>query len=235
MGAITVELQAKAIPGFDQYMMELTPWGNARNPWFSEYWQEWFDCQLQANLLQQQRLASGGAPPSYSRRAALGAVVGPSGNGAVSARQTAAGSSEDDSVARSRRSLAAGSNCGGRGNASTTTTTTGQGGHEPTTPTATTSGGQCSPPAGTNDERRTKRRANFELSLADDEASRAVKQFCSPNLRISESNGYRQEQKVQFVVDAVYAMAHALHKAWSHLCGAQPGVVCEALKELNGE
>lgn len=84
--------------------------------------------------------------------------------------------------------------------------------------------------------RRTKRRANFKLSLIDDESSQAyVKQFCSPNLRISESNGYRQEQKVQFVVDAVYAMAHALHKAWSHLCGAQPGVVCEALKELNGK
>jgi len=40
---------------------------------------------------------------------------------------------------------------------------------------------------------------------------------------------------VQFVVDAVYAMAHALHKAWLHLCHGKPGEVCEALKELNGE
>lgn len=38
-GAITVELQSEHMPGFDEYMMSLTPENNLRNPWFDEYWQ----------------------------------------------------------------------------------------------------------------------------------------------------------------------------------------------------
>ncbi|XP_054164108.1 metabotropic glutamate receptor-like isoform X2 [Oppia nitens] len=58
--------------------------------------------------------------------------------------------------------------------------------------------------------------------------------ICSPNLRIDRSMGYRQESKVQFVVDAVYAFAHALHNAWLDLCSGTENY-CPALKELDGE
>lgn len=42
--------------------------------------------------------------------------------------------------------------------------------------------------------------------------------ICSPALRIDENVGYRQETKVQFVVDAVYAFAYALNAAWKAKC-----------------
>lgn len=49
-GSITVELQSTNIPEFDAYMMALTPDGNKRNPWFEQYWEDFFQCTLQKNL-----------------------------------------------------------------------------------------------------------------------------------------------------------------------------------------
>ncbi|RZC32180.1 ANF receptor domain containing protein, partial [Asbolus verrucosus] len=49
-GAITVELQSDNIPGFDEYMMSLTPETNLRNPWFEQYWEDTFDCILPKNV-----------------------------------------------------------------------------------------------------------------------------------------------------------------------------------------
>lgn len=49
-GAITVELQSDNIPGFDEYMMSLTPETNLRNPWFEQYWEDTFDCILEKNV-----------------------------------------------------------------------------------------------------------------------------------------------------------------------------------------
>lgn len=225
-GAITVELQAKAIPGFDQYMKGLTPWVNQRNPWFSEYWQEWFQCQLQANLLQQQQVASGQAyaasaaakhrefAAGWSKRDqddASGELnLGRRGRGTSQIRQAQNCSIKHSSFAHESCETP----IKGSKEAATIATTVDE------TPTTTDD---------------TYKQVN-DSSLARGARSLNSKatQFCSPNLRISETNGYRQEQKVQFVVDAVYAMAHALHKAWHELCGAQPGVVCENLKELNG-
>lgn len=43
--------------------------------------------------------------------------------------------------------------------------------------------------------------------------------LCSPKLRLSPATGYEQESKVQFVVDAVYAFALALHNLQRDLCG----------------
>lgn len=48
-GAITVELQSEHMPGFDEYMMSLTPENNLRNPWFDEYWQASFLIPLTNN------------------------------------------------------------------------------------------------------------------------------------------------------------------------------------------
>lgn len=209
-GAITVELQAKAIPGFDQYMKALTPWQNARNPWFSEYWQEWFDCQLQANLFQQQQVASGSF---FSRREAWTQPPAAGSSVDLDAASDADYADSTGASAKRRRSVL-------------------QQQH--------THKQQCEDQQATSNKtlqscRRTKRATDALQQHAAAAAQNVVKRFCSPNLRINESNGYRQEQKVQFVVDAVYAMAHALHKAWYQLCDGQPGVVCEALKELNGK
>ncbi|XP_076261780.1 metabotropic Glutamate Receptor [Rhynchophorus ferrugineus] len=49
-GAITVELQSTNIPEFDAYMTSLTPEENKRNPWFEQYWEDFFQCTLQKNL-----------------------------------------------------------------------------------------------------------------------------------------------------------------------------------------
>ncbi|KAH7946901.1 hypothetical protein HPB52_005894 [Rhipicephalus sanguineus] len=57
---------------------------------------------------------------------------------------------------------------------------------------------------------------------------------CSKNLRLDESVGYQQETKVQFVLDAVYAMAHALHKVWEHLCEPRNEVYCNAMRDIDG-
>lgn len=288
-GAITVELQAKAIPGFDQYMKALTPWANGRNPWFSEYWQEWFDCQLQANLIQQQQVASGLA---YNRRHTAAAAYSShddawKSNDDSGNLESASSSSQDDYEAASnskrkkkrRRSVApnddqcihhkVGSNntsddlsrksqtCLSNSSSANKTFTK----HttrddqktndankkssisesttmETTTSTSTSTTTSSLPtPAkvSENSDKNHSGRERERVKRMANDLSANLKQFCSPNLRISESNGYRQEQKVQFVVDAVYAMAHALHKAWHNLCDAQYGTVCEALKELNGK
>ncbi|XP_054710934.1 metabotropic glutamate receptor-like [Uloborus diversus] len=58
--------------------------------------------------------------------------------------------------------------------------------------------------------------------------------ICSPNLRLDESVGYRQESKVQFVVDAVYAFAHALDKVWRELCKPRGEGYCHAMRSLDG-
>ncbi|ACY70470.1 metabotropic glutamate receptor [Drosophila virilis] len=44
------------------------------------------------------------------------------------------------------------------------------------------------------------------------------KNACDDGFRLSEKVGYEQESKTQFVVDAVYAFAHALHNLHNDLC-----------------
>lgn len=46
VGAVTVELTSQPLTEFDQYMASLTPTLNTRNPWFSEYWRSFFNCNL---------------------------------------------------------------------------------------------------------------------------------------------------------------------------------------------
>lgn len=227
-GAITVELSAKAIPGFDQYMKDLTPVKNRRNPWFSEYWQEWFNCQLDSNLVQQQQVASGMAA-NYRW---------PADGSGVDADGAAAGSADYDGNAKKRRRSLADSppppeSCGKTGSSSDATAA--QCLQRRMQSPSNSSG---APEDKTSKVRSKRSSARYLVNMADEgngwQKANNVKQRCSPNLQISESNGYRQEQKVQFVVDAVYAMAHALHRAWYNLCDAETAVVCEALKELNG-
>ncbi|XP_053982545.1 metabotropic glutamate receptor isoform X1 [Hylaeus volcanicus] len=47
---------------------------------------------------------------------------------------------------------------------------------------------------------------------------------CSPTLRLTAATGYEQESKVQFVVDAVYAFALALHNLQRDVCTKNGGL-----------
>ncbi|XP_013776181.2 metabotropic glutamate receptor-like, partial [Limulus polyphemus] len=116
-GAITVELQSKEIDEFDWYMQNLTAYNNQRNPWFEEYWEDVFSCNLPHNV-------------------------------------------------------------------------------------------------------------NNDIN--------ATLLVCSPNLRLDESVGYKQESKVQFVVDAVYAIAYALHRVWEDLCAPYGKGYCVEMREIDG-
>ena len=205
-GAITVELKAKAVPDFDQYMGTLTPWDNLRNPWFSEYWEEWFNCRLRADLIRQQRLASGTGLLAVDLSLGAAGVRRPSL--ACGVNQTQSQLVDGDAVDELE--------CGSEQM---------EGEHS-----------SLATPVDRAADRRPKREAARQSRspvVVNEDVK--IKGYCSLSSRISESSGYRQEQKVQFVVDAVYAMAHALHKAWFDLCDGKPGVVCEALKELDSE
>lgn len=51
--------------------------------------------------------------------------------------------------------------------------------------------------------------------------------------RIGKDSSYEQEGKVQFVIDAVYAMAHALHNMHKDLCPGKVGL-CSRMETING-
>ncbi|KAK6318966.1 hypothetical protein J4Q44_G00101770 [Coregonus suidteri] len=56
---------------------------------------------------------------------------------------------------------------------------------------------------------------------------------CTGEERIAQESQYEQEGKVQFVIDAVYVMAHALHSMHLDLCPASMGV-CEKMDPVEG-
>lgn len=45
-GAITVSPLVRELKGFDEYFTRLTPQNNHHNPWFAEYWEDFFSCKL---------------------------------------------------------------------------------------------------------------------------------------------------------------------------------------------
>lgn len=51
--------------------------------------------------------------------------------------------------------------------------------------------------------------------------------------RIGKDSSYEQEGKVQFVIDAVYSMAHALHNMHKDLCPGKVGL-CSKMDTING-
>lgn len=51
--------------------------------------------------------------------------------------------------------------------------------------------------------------------------------------RIGQDSSYEQEGKVQFVIDAVYAMGHALHNMHKNLCPGKVGL-CPRMDPVDG-
>lgn len=70
----------------------------------------------------------------------------------------------------------------------------------------------------------------FQCSL---QTKRNHRRPCDKHLAIDNSN-YEQESKIMFVVNAVYAMAHALHKMQRTLC-PNTTKLCDAMKILDGK
>uniref|UniRef100_A0AAR2IKK1 G-protein coupled receptors family 3 profile domain-containing protein n=1 Tax=Pygocentrus nattereri TaxID=42514 RepID=A0AAR2IKK1_PYGNA len=56
---------------------------------------------------------------------------------------------------------------------------------------------------------------------------------CTNQERIGKDSSYEQEGKVMFVIDAVYAMAHALHNMHSDLCPGKVGL-CSKMDPIDG-
>lgn len=50
---------------------------------------------------------------------------------------------------------------------------------------------------------------------------------------MGRDSAYQQEGKVQFVMDAVYAMAQALHRMHQDVCGGSPGL-CPRMANVDG-
>ncbi|KAM4696982.1 metabotropic glutamate receptor 6-like [Rhinophrynus dorsalis] len=63
--------------------------------------------------------------------------------------------------------------------------------------------------------------------------SEEARRKCTGEERISKDSVYEQEGKVQFVIDAVYAMAHALHSMHIDLCGGSLGI-CDKMDPVDG-
>ncbi|XP_061700039.1 metabotropic glutamate receptor 4 isoform X2 [Syngnathoides biaculeatus] len=75
---------------------------------------------------------------------------------------------------------------------------------------------------------------NFQCKLSRHAVRRGsgVKK-CTNHERIGKDSSYEQEGKVQFVIDAVYAMAHALHDMHKDLCPGKVGL-CSKMDTING-
>ncbi|KPP80164.1 hypothetical protein Z043_100201 [Scleropages formosus] len=57
---------------------------------------------------------------------------------------------------------------------------------------------------------------------------------CTGLEKVGRDSSYEQEGKVQFVIDAVYAMAHALHRMHRDLCFGYPGL-CPRMANIDGK
>uniref|UniRef100_A0A8C6UF32 Glutamate metabotropic receptor 7 n=1 Tax=Neogobius melanostomus TaxID=47308 RepID=A0A8C6UF32_9GOBI len=75
---------------------------------------------------------------------------------------------------------------------------------------------------------------NFNCRLLSASKKDDTNRKCTGQERIGIDSKYEQEGKVQFVIDAVYAMAHALHDLHRDLCPDHPSV-CPQMEAAEGK
>ncbi|XP_032378814.1 metabotropic glutamate receptor 8 isoform X1 [Etheostoma spectabile] len=85
-------------------------------------------------------------------------------------------------------------------------------------------------------ERLVRRVLGGELRLQAGDARQETRQpqKCTGLEKVGRDSTYEQEGKVQFVMDAVYAMAHALHHMHRELCTGYPGL-CPRMANIDGK
>ncbi|XP_024240809.1 metabotropic glutamate receptor 7 isoform X2 [Oncorhynchus tshawytscha] len=75
---------------------------------------------------------------------------------------------------------------------------------------------------------------NFDCRLLSSSKREDTSRKCTGQERIGIDSKYEQEGKVQFVIDAVYAMAHALHNMQRDLCPEHSGI-CPVMEAAEGK
>ncbi|XP_067095484.1 metabotropic glutamate receptor 7-like [Osmerus mordax] len=75
---------------------------------------------------------------------------------------------------------------------------------------------------------------NFDCRLLSSSKREDTSRKCTGQERIGIDSKYEQEGKVQFVIDAVYAMAHALHSMQRDLCPDHPAI-CPQMELADGK
>ncbi|KAI3366413.1 hypothetical protein L3Q82_000568 [Scortum barcoo] len=68
--------------------------------------------------------------------------------------------------------------------------------------------------------------------------TKSITYFCTVSSsleKVGRDSSYEQEGKVQFVMDAVYAMAHALHRMHRELCYGYPGLCPRMANNIDGK
>uniref|UniRef100_A0A2R9BEN6 Glutamate metabotropic receptor 6 n=1 Tax=Pan paniscus TaxID=9597 RepID=A0A2R9BEN6_PANPA len=73
---------------------------------------------------------------------------------------------------------------------------------------------------------------NCKLTSSGTQSDESTRK-CTGEERIGQDSTYEQEGKVQFVIDAVYAIAHALHSMHQALCPGHTGL-CPAMEPTDG-
>ncbi|XP_035282275.1 metabotropic glutamate receptor 8 isoform X1 [Anguilla anguilla] len=75
---------------------------------------------------------------------------------------------------------------------------------------------------------------NFVCKLGSHGKRPGSPKKCTGLEKVGRDSSYEQEGKVQFVMDAVYAMAHALHRMHRELCFGVPGL-CSRMSNIDGK
>ncbi|XP_036373360.1 metabotropic glutamate receptor 8 isoform X2 [Megalops cyprinoides] len=75
---------------------------------------------------------------------------------------------------------------------------------------------------------------NFACKLGSHAKRPGSPKKCTGLEKVGRDSIYEQEGKVQFVMDAVYAMAHALHRMHRDLCSGIPGL-CSRMSNIDGK
>ncbi|XP_055633826.1 metabotropic glutamate receptor 1-like [Toxorhynchites rutilus septentrionalis] len=52
LGSISIRIHSPYVKSFDNYYFSLNPFSNKRNPWFQEFWESKFNCQMPTNEAQ---------------------------------------------------------------------------------------------------------------------------------------------------------------------------------------
>ncbi|XP_077450476.1 metabotropic glutamate receptor 8 isoform X1 [Stigmatopora argus] len=76
---------------------------------------------------------------------------------------------------------------------------------------------------------------NFNCKLGMHGRRPGILKKCTGLEKVGRDSSYEQEGKVQFVMDAVYAMAHALHLMHRKLCHGYPGMCPRMASSIDGK